>query len=536
MLHEQQQAHQTTFNAAKATYEELGKLRSQVETEVAAIKGQAEGQEEAVSALTKNITTALEQTWSTFEDKLKEDTQKIIDAATAEFDAVKSDLVKLHSWTNDAIKQEQRDRMDSCEVNKDAVEALSRSVQSLRQKTRDVANTRRERRTTTPEDQMNTGRRITDLIDRAAQRTSAPPPPPPLPLADKKEPRNLPLPAKFDGNATKLKEFISKVESTFERMPLTYSSTNDKILFVADLLTGGAYTWYSANEHKRSPDPQSGFVEWDTYGRFKKDLVEVHQNLHEAREAKTALKKEFQKKGELMKDFIARVRVLQLVADFSKEQLWEHLVDSILPEVRTHLRRVSTDKDVLDKVPQSVEMCFQTILNAGSTVEFEKAREAFAQNQYQQKVQQVGGHRNEKKESTKPVDKGKKEDSLESRISKPKQKKKVKTSAKSSDTKPATKREKEPGEDKVSQSVRKDRMTNRQCIKCGQEGHMKADCTNGWKPPALSKGKGKEKAEVKVVAAKVSAIKATVEPAPEPIQYGRILDLEEDELDYEWED
>jgi hypothetical protein len=79
-------------------------------------------------------------------------------------------------------------------------------------------------------------------------------------------------------------------------------------------------------------------------------------------------------------------------------------------------------------------------------------------------------------------------------------------------------------------------MTNRQCIKCGQEGHMKADCTNGWKPPALSKGKGKEKAEVKVVAAKVSAIKATVEPAPEPIQYGRILDLEEDELDYEWED
>jgi hypothetical protein len=65
---------------------------------------------------------------------------------------------------------------------------------------------------------------------------------------------------------------------------------------------------------------------------------------------------------------------------------------------------------------------------------------------------------------------------------------------------------------------------------------LKVDCTNGWKPSPESKGKGKGKAaEVKVVAAKVSAIKATVEPAPEPVQYGRILDLEEDELDYDWD-
>ena len=63
------------------------------------------------------------------------------------------------------------------------------------------------------------------------------------------------------------------------------------------------------------------------------------------------------------------------------------------------MRHVSTDKDVLDKVPPSSEMCFQTIVNAGSTVEFEKTREACAQGQYQQsKV--------EKKENPKPVDEG----------------------------------------------------------------------------------------------------------------------------------
>jgi len=87
-----------------------------------------------------------------------------------------------------------------------------------------------------------------------------------------------------------------------------------------------------------------------------------------------------------MKDFIAQVRILQLVSELAIEQLWEHLVDSILPRVRMYLKRISTDKDVLDKVPQSIEMCFQTFVSACSMVEFEKSREAFAQSQYQQQI------------------------------------------------------------------------------------------------------------------------------------------------------
>ena len=150
------------------------------------------------------------------------------------------------------------------------------------------------------------GQDLSHLFGPMDAPTSAPPPPPVgADSTNKKEPRNLALPAKFNGTSTKLKEFISKVESTFERMPQTYSTTNDKILFIADLLTDGAYTWYSANEHKRYADPQSGYLEWDTCTRFKREFMTAHQNLHGSSEAKTELKKEFQRKGEPMKDFIA---------------------------------------------------------------------------------------------------------------------------------------------------------------------------------------------------------------------------------------
>ena len=174
-----------------------------------------------------------------------------------------------------------------------------------------------------PKRQRRSSQDLSHLFGPINAPTSAPPPPPPIATdsTNKKEPRNLTIPAKFNGTSTKLKEFMSKVESTFERMPQTYSTTNDNILFIADLLTDGAYVWYSANEHKRYPDPQSGYLEWDTYTRFKPKYSMAHQNLHESREAKMELKKEFQRNGKPMKDFIAWARVLQLVANLTKEQL-----------------------------------------------------------------------------------------------------------------------------------------------------------------------------------------------------------------------
>jgi len=75
---DQQEAHEQTYAAAKATYDQLAKLRSEVEAEVAALKGQAEGQGTTVTTLTENITQALKLQWEALTSKLQDDTQKII--------------------------------------------------------------------------------------------------------------------------------------------------------------------------------------------------------------------------------------------------------------------------------------------------------------------------------------------------------------------------------------------------------------------------------------------------------------------------
>jgi len=49
------------------------------------------------------------------------------------------------------------------------------------------------------------------------------------------------------------------------------------------------------------------------------------------------------------------------------------------------VRHISTNKDILDKVPQSIKMYFQTVFSLGSIFEFEKAKETFAQSEYQQR-------------------------------------------------------------------------------------------------------------------------------------------------------
>ena len=101
----QQEAHERTYNAAKATYDELAKLRSEVEAEVAAHKGQAEGQSVAVTTLTENITRALKLQWEALTSKLQDNTLKIITAARTIFDIVKTVLGKLQDWTQRVIKQ-----------------------------------------------------------------------------------------------------------------------------------------------------------------------------------------------------------------------------------------------------------------------------------------------------------------------------------------------------------------------------------------------------------------------------------------------
>jgi len=131
---DQQAAHKIIYDGAKATYEELTTLRQQVKDEMAALKGQAEGQQEEVATLTDKIKATLGIQWETLIKKLEEENTKVIGAAQAEFDQIKADLRSLNEWSQQAVKQEQEDHSKSCENNKESIEALDRTTATLRRK------------------------------------------------------------------------------------------------------------------------------------------------------------------------------------------------------------------------------------------------------------------------------------------------------------------------------------------------------------------------------------------------------------------
>ena len=83
----------------------------------------------------------------------------------------------------------------------------------------------------------------------------------------------------------------------------------------------------------------------------------------------------------------------------------------------------------------------------------------------------MGGNKVEKKKNLKPIDKEQKANSLKSGIAKPKEKRK-KSATKTTIFKPALTKVKEPVNNKLSQRAYKDKITNRECIKCSEKGHI----------------------------------------------------------------
>ena len=312
-------------------------------------------------------------------------------------------------------------------------------------------------------------------------------------------------------------------------MPLSYSATSEKIWYVSDLLTGRVDVWHCANQYKRLPNEQTKCLEWDSYGRFKNEFMEGHRNHHEQRESKVTILKNYQRKGKRMVDYISLYRAHQLIACLSKEALWEHLVNSIQPEVRTQNIPTNTDKNILDKVPTCVEMSFHTIANAGSTLEYDWGRETYAWTEFQYKVCAACWTK-EKKEANKASEATKKDNTK--RVLKKKSKPKSQRTSAKSDKSDTTKKAKELAEELLTYTMKKARMASLQCIKCGDHNHIKKDCTNAWDPTKEQKkkaDKGKEKA------AKMSVIRVIVDVASKPVSYGCIisedkLDLEVDEL------
>jgi len=143
---DQQAAHKIIYDDPKTTYDELTTLRQQVKDEVAALKGEAAGQKEAVETLTDNIKAALVIQWVALIKKLGEENDKIIGEAQAEFDQIKADLKSLHDWSQKAIKQEQEDQAKSCESNKKSIETLDRTTTTIKRKLKDLENTTSKRK------------------------------------------------------------------------------------------------------------------------------------------------------------------------------------------------------------------------------------------------------------------------------------------------------------------------------------------------------------------------------------------------------
>jgi len=201
-------------------------------------------QTEKVHTPTEQISTALTKQWEDLTKVIKSETTTIVDGAKERFDQVNEELIKLYDCTKKSIDQEVQDRIASDKAVGEIAIAAVAEIKSLK---------RKQKESSAPLGTALTKwqRQHQPDITLDLRETSEPPPP----SQNKKEPWNIPQPDKFNGSSTQLKLFLNDVANIFERMPITYSSANDKILCVAALLTGSAKQWYLANETRRKPDP-----------------------------------------------------------------------------------------------------------------------------------------------------------------------------------------------------------------------------------------------------------------------------------------
>jgi len=134
----------------------------------------------------------------------------------------------------------------------------------------------------------------------------------------------------------------------------------------------------------------------------------------------------------------------------------------------------------LDVAPASPEICFEAITSAGMEVENERIREQFMCNAQKLKEQTQAAARDKKPDQKPQADKkpeALKPSGIQKKKSKQGEKKKSSVSFEKSKT--SEKKAKEPGEDKVTYSMRQARMKQGECIKCGSKDHIKKDCIVG---------------------------------------------------------
>jgi len=70
--------------------------------------------------------------------KLEEENEKVIGAAQAEFDQIKAGMRSLNEWSQQVGKQEYKDHFKSWENNRESIQALDRTIATLRRKSKDL--------------------------------------------------------------------------------------------------------------------------------------------------------------------------------------------------------------------------------------------------------------------------------------------------------------------------------------------------------------------------------------------------------------
>jgi len=266
-LRRQQEAQNAIFPAAKTMYNDLNTLQDQVKAEMAALLATSSTQTEKVHTVTEQISGTLSKQWEDQTKVVNSETTTIIDGAKERFDHVNQELIKLYDWIRKSIDQDVQDRIASDKAVGEIAIAAVDTGKSLKRKQKEspaplgMASMKRQR-----QHQPD--------ITLDLRETSGPPPPP----QTKKEPWNISQPDKYDGYSTKLKPFLNDVTNAFEHMPITYNLANDKIFYVAALLTESAKQWYLVNETWHKPNPHSGWCAWARYKDFLKDFIAVHEN------------------------------------------------------------------------------------------------------------------------------------------------------------------------------------------------------------------------------------------------------------------
>jgi len=180
---DQQAAHKIIYEGTKATYEELTTLLQQVKYQIAALKGLAEGQQEAVTTLIDKIKATLVIQWVTLIKKLDEENAKVIGAAQAEFDQIKAHLRSLNECSQQPVKQEQEDGSKSCKNNKESIAALDRTNATLRRKIKDLESSTKTKRGIFADidEDIHRHRTLAPLHQGRGLGWIIPPPPPPPP-------------------------------------------------------------------------------------------------------------------------------------------------------------------------------------------------------------------------------------------------------------------------------------------------------------------------------------------------------------------